>query len=173
MPGRCARAAGLSAKDRVEAPEQDSCVYRRRESSVAVMQRADHGLGNDTTSRLDRILAKWPRSWMQATAGISLPAARFRFKPAADLIEVRSGSWLCENPSEGRPRARLIQTERGSRTKEAQRPQARFLCCPLATDSGPLTPTPVRLRNAISGTHLGKPAPQVSHAPLVIWGLSA
>ena len=54
-------------------------------------------------------------------------------------IDVCCGSWLCENPSEGRPRARLIQTERRSRMKDSPRPQVRFFCCPQATASGVFT----------------------------------
>jgi hypothetical protein len=43
----------------------------------------------------------------------------------SNVGDVRLGSWLCENPSERPPRARLIQTERCSRKKDSRKAQAR------------------------------------------------
>src|SRR5215467_8988817 len=47
----------------------------------------------------------------------------------------RFGSWLCENHSSGRRRARLILAARHPRMKESPRPQSRFSCCALAAAS--------------------------------------
>jgi hypothetical protein len=59
-------------------------------------------------------------------------------RPEPMQCRVWSGSWSCENHSEGRPRARLIQTERRLRMKDSPRAQARFFSYPLPTASSVL-----------------------------------